>query len=294
MRLLQLTLIGLLVMLPTGLEKTRPLSNLTWPPNDWVPGGLSGLLVSPSGERMLAVSDRGFLISAGLMRDGQGRITGLSGVERFELAQPPRANWRGPPELYTDAEGLAQLPDGRIAVSWEGLHRVTLHHPDGRFSQWIDVPEAFANLLLNQSLEGVALSPEGEILAMAEGWPPSGDARVPLFAHDGETWRIRAWLTRTERFRPVGLDTDQAGRLYVLERRLSLRGGFQTRIRRFALGADSLSEEVELLRVSGYGNLEGLSLRSSAEGGLIASMVADNNLLPLLPRGIVEFYLPAR
>ncbi len=286
--------ISLAALMPAMAARAQePVGELRWPQLAWWPGGLSGLVLSADGGQMLAVSDQGYLIRAGIERDGIGRIRALSAPERLELARPPRARWSDS-WLYTDAEGLAMLPDGRIAVAWEGLHRVTLHHPDGRFAQWIDVPETFGAFAVNESLEGVAVTEDGTILALAEGWPPEGDARVPLFAFEGGDWRIRAWLALSEGFRPVGLDLDTVGRLYVLERRFDWLLGFQSRIRRFDLGPDGLSGEVRLLRTAPdrYGNLEGLSLWRHPDGTLIATLVADNNLNPLLPRGLVEFRLP--
>jgi len=41
-----------------------------------------------------------------------------------------------------------------------------------------------------------------------------------------------------------------------------------------------------------HDNLEGVSIWRDAQGRLRASMVADNNFLPFLSSGIVEYTLP--
>jgi hypothetical protein len=41
------------------------------------------------------------------------------------------------------------------------------------------------------------------------------------------------------RYRPVGVDFDDRGRLYVLERRFSL-GGFSSRITRYSVGTNGV------------------------------------------------------
>ena len=222
---------------------------------------------------------------AQITRDATGRIQTVTAPQVTQLMPPPRATW---PDtwLYRDAEGLGRLPDGRLVVSYEGLHRVSLHDPDGAFAQWIVVAEDFARLEVNTGLEAVATRGDGTILALPEQWP---EPMLPVFAFDG-TWQVTAHLVQSA-FRPVGLDLDSAGRLYVLDRRGNPGRGFASRIRR--IDPENGSEEILVQTPFGrHGNLEGLSLWRRADGTLIATLITDDNGLRLQRREIVEYQLP--
>lgn len=290
--------LALLIDLASGLsarataqtgDQAEFLSSLDWPD---APPGLSGLVIAPDGASLRAVADQGQLVAVELLRDPGGLLTGIGPASVYPLRPPPRATW---PDtwLYSDAEGLAELPDGRLAVSYEGLHRVSLHNADGSFALWLEVPDAFARLPINSGLEGLAVREDGVLLAIPEVWP---DRPRPIFAFDGTAWQIMGtWpdaSSQAERFRPVGLDLDETGRLYVLERALRLPVGFASRIRRYDPQSGDPPELLLQTPVGRHGNLEGISLWRRADGALIASMVADNNGHSWLRGGLVEYRLP--
>jgi len=267
-------------------------NDLTWPRIGWRPGGLSGLVMDPGGDAFWALSDRGSLVRGTITRDGAGRLKSIAHVETVPLLPPADANW--PDNHYhRDSEGLALMPDGLLAVSFEGLHRVSLHSTDGVFQRWIRIPDELRNLPVNSGPEAVAADTDGTIYTLPEGWP-ADPSRLPVLAYDGD-WRIAAWLGRAPGYDPVGLDIDDQGRFYLLERRVALPRGFATRIRRFEILADgTISNEIVLLETTAgtHGNLEGLSVWRDEAGELMASLIADNNFNPFLPRGMVEYRLP--
>ena len=273
------------------------LQSLQWPESLHDPGGLSGLAITASGTALTAVTDHGQLVEAVIQRDDAGRILSVDEIQARRLLPPEQANW--PDNWYhRDAEGLAILHDGTLAVSFEGLHRVNLHDRAGNFVRWIEVFEAFSNLEVNSGLEALAVTAEGTLLALPEAWDPD-PGRLPLFRFDGTEWQVGAWISATPGFNPVGLDIDSDGWVYLLERSFRLTSGFRTQIRRFSpTDLETLAEPVTgevLLRTESrdHGNLEGISLWRRPDGTRIATLVADNNSRRYLRRELVEYQLPA-
>ena len=103
--------------------KVQFISHLDWPPGPHRMGGFSGLELSEDGTRFTAISDRGFIVTGRLHREGPK----LTAIE--EDTPGPLRNAQGAPVsgLEADSEGLAIGPDGRVHVSFEGLHRVSAY-----------------------------------------------------------------------------------------------------------------------------------------------------------------------
>ena len=83
-------------------------------------GGLSGLVVSPDGKRLTAISDRGSWFSAGILYDETGRLSGLTDGRIGALHSPRGNRLRG---RAADAEALTVLSDGSALVAFERRHR---------------------------------------------------------------------------------------------------------------------------------------------------------------------------
>jgi hypothetical protein len=84
--------------------------------DDAVFGGLSGIEVL-DGQRLIALNDDAEWFEARLVLDQSGALVGLADA-RYALMR----NEHGDPfpnKQTGDSEGLAQLPDGRFAVSFE-------------------------------------------------------------------------------------------------------------------------------------------------------------------------------
>ncbi|MEM1340732.1 MAG: esterase-like activity of phytase family protein [Pseudomonadota bacterium] len=266
-------------------------SHVLWPADGQ---GLSGLIMAEDGGSVLVVSDRGRLFEATLERGDDGEILAIVAWQSRELLPPEGTDW---PDtwLYKDSEGLAAMPDGRIAVSYEGLHRIALHERDGTFRRWFGIPDSFEGVLaVNEGFEAVAATQDGLVIALPEAWPSDPD-RVPIVARrDASEWDVLAWLPVSHGFAPVGLDIDEQGRFYLLERRFHMLRGFSSRLRRFVIDDGEISQLETLLetRFGRFGNLEGLSLWRRADGTLIAAAIADNNENRWQARDMVEWALP--
>ena len=101
-----------------GLELTSPAANF---------GGLSGLLISPDGSRLTAVTDQGHWLTGELTYDSDGNSTGLENATMGELLDEEGAPLVG--KEHQDAESLARLKNGDLLVSFERDHRVW-RYPD--------------------------------------------------------------------------------------------------------------------------------------------------------------------
>jgi hypothetical protein len=249
-------------------------SPLLGPEGDAAFGGLSGY--ETDGERRYLLTDRGHLFT--LSQEGLTTVA-LQGVNGALLGRKMR-----------DAEGLAALEGGRIAISFEGQHRVDIYDAlSGRLERRLPRAAGFGGLQGNAGLEALAVSPEGELVAIAER---SGAMTRPFqtFVFDGKNWRMTG-LARYGAFLPVGADFGPDGRLYVLERDYLL-SGFRTRIRRFDWvdGTPVGGETLLKTRFWRHGNLEGIAVFEDS-GALIIEMVSDNNFLPVQAMELVRYRL---
>lgn len=132
-------------------------------------GGLSGIEVDENG-RLIGVSDRGFWFEAQIKLDAMGRLAGLSntgiGFIRDAAGEPLEKLDE------QDAEDLAWLPNGLIAVSFERHHRIATYDirrfgPGAHAQNEIAfAPSRF--LQQNRSLEALSFDSSGNYLAMSE------------------------------------------------------------------------------------------------------------------------------
>ena len=263
------------------------LGLFVWRAPDAEFGGFSGLEMSDDGSRYWALSDRGTIRWGSIDRDGQGRIHSLTtaGTARLQDSKGKKLK----PGYLGDSEGLAIDAEGRIYVSFEGLDRIArFDTPDSPATQIPSAPE-FKNLYRNAGLEALAVTKDGDLLAIPETW----HADYPGFP----VWRFRdgQWSTpfnipRDDRWAPVGADVGPDGKLYVLER--DFRGvlGFVSRVRRYAMAEDHLGPP-ELLMQSvplQYDNLEGIAVWADPQG-IRVSLISDDNFLFVQRTEIVEF-----
>lgn len=256
---------------------------LDWDHPDERHGGLSGIEVGPEGREVVAITDRGAVVTARLRRE-DGVPVAVEGARHHDMTSPEGRPLRG--GYAEDSEGLALAGDGALVVGFEGYHRLWRMGRDGAGLSRLPLLDGFSGLPGNAGPEAVAVDAHGAVLAVAEN--PEGDA-FPVRRWDG-AWTEVARLPRRGPMKAVGADMDREGRLYLLERRLTPRG-FRSRVRRFDL--DGGGEETLLETPPGrHGNLEGIAVWRDRDGGVRLTMVSDDNFLPLLRGEIVEYRLP--
>lgn len=249
-------------------------------------GGFSGIELTPTGQDMLLISDRGRVVRGHLTRqDGHLTAANLDPVAPLMTSQGRRVRGKG-----NDAEGLALAADGTVFVSFEGVHRVLAYDPGRSRARDLPIPAAFARLPGNGGLEALALDPTGALIALVERAALRGPTAFRL-APQG--WQPLPGYHRNRGFLPVGADLGPDGRMYILERHF-IGLGFSSRVRSFQIDATGLHDPQLILttRPRQHGNLEGLSVWRDTQGKIRLTMVSDDNFLSLLPNELVEYSLP--
>lgn len=267
-------------------EAATLVSVLPWRIEDPRFGGLSGLRLDAGGTAFVAITDRAAILTGRLRRE-EGRIVAVEEVTILPLRDRQGRELAG---FNADSEGLAVAPDGSLVISFEGNHRVVRYPAPGAGSQPLRRHPDFAGLKHNSSLEAVAVDAAGTIYTLPErsgAW----DRPFPVWRFDGTAWSQPFALPRHGIFLPVDADFGPDGRFYLLERGFSSIFGFSTRIRRFTLDGDRVTDEETLLETPAgkHPNIEGLSVWRDAEGALRLTMISDDNFLPLLPFQATEF-----
>ncbi len=255
-------------------------------------GGLSGLWLSPDGQRLMAVSDRGWLWRAQLERDPDG---GLQRLSAWQVQRLPRAQG-GPTSRYRDAEALA--PDGAdgLVVAFEGAHRLERLQPADPAAPAVALPRPPGlEEPHNHGIEALAGLSDGSWLALSE--------RVTV-ADGVAAWQIAPTAVRPLAYRPAAgfapTGADRLGeQIYVVERRVSWLGGLQTRLVRLpetALTATMPLEGSELarFRFDELGeNFEAIAAVPQAAGGTLLYLLSDDNFNAGLRTLLLELLLPA-
>jgi hypothetical protein len=243
--------------------------------------GLSAIEVLDNG-RIVAIGDEADWVEAQLTFDERGYLTGLANVRsalmRDDRGQPFRDKAQG------DSEGLAQLSDGRFAVSFERTHLIRIYdfNRDGPFGAPARGPrlDGVSRLPANASLEALAAM-DSALLVGAEGgeegptplWVAALDASAPVVS--GFSYPLRDGFSLT------GLDRLPDGGFVALERFYAPVIGPRARVTRFTLPSDGGSVEPELLAQLAppfpLDNFEGVSAVAMPDGATRIYIVSDNN-----------------
>jgi hypothetical protein len=258
-------------------------------------GGLSDLVISADGTRVLFVSDASHWLRARLTYDKGGNLAGLAGAELApmrDLAGDPMRGKDG------DAEGLAAEtagePGGAVLVSFERDHRVWRYDlAQGLDAKPSPVPVGswVGSLPGNQGLEAIALLPRDTLLAFSEHTLDGKDnivgaleAHPMQVAHGGfGSVSVRA----SEPFSVTGMAPDGYGGVFLLERRFSLLSGFGMQIRHIAAAGIRPGARLDgpvlaslASASSAIDNMEGIAMRRGADGKTYVYVLSDDNFSP--------------
>lgn len=289
-----ITITGLLLAgLGLGLNaqsssKASYLGSYIWRNSTPAFGGFSGIHLADQGKTLTLISDRGHFATASVARrDGVISEVTLDTI-------PPLLDPKGETasRFQSDAEGLAIRDDGRIFVSFEGIHRVWTYRDTTSEAAWLPRHNDFKSMQNNSSLEALAIGPDGVLYTMPER---SGKLSrpFPVYRYKGGVWSKAFDLPRRGNFLTVGADFGPDGDFYLLERHFTGIFGFQSRVRRFQLHDDKIvGEEILLTTSTGkHDNLEGLSIWRDGAGDLRLTMVSDDNFKPFQRTELVEYVL---
>lgn len=266
-------------------------------------GGLSGLEISADGQRLTAVSDNGWWLTADLEHDDLGRLTAVQGLKLQPLldldSKPFSAQPGDLPKIWGDAESVAQSSDDSMLVAFERRHRLWSYDQLDAVPTAIGVPEEVNLLKSNHSLESVDFLSDGRILIFAE--EPIGDDQMIMgWVLEDEAWREIAYQGRDD-FNVTDMTVLADGRIIVLERWFVPPVFLKTRLREFTTDmlADNhgpidgrvLATFTNSLLID---NFEGLTARPAPDGGYWLYMVSDDNYNSYQRTLLYQFYLGPR
>ncbi len=264
-------------------------------------GSLSGMILTPAGDALLAVSDLGFWVRIGLRHDDRGRLIGVDGV-----GIAPLLDEKGRPldrKRWSDAEAVARDADGSLLVAFERRHRLWRYAPPSgsdclpqAAAVPVPAPDSMDRLPGNGGVEAVAVLAPGRILMLSErGRDTAGDIRGWIGA-PGQ-WAALG-LSPTDGFMPTDLAVLPDGDLLLLERRFSLIGGPAARLSILPAaevrpGARLTGREIaELVPPLTVDNFEALAARPAPDGGVLVYLLSDDNGNPLQRTLLLQFRLP--
>lgn len=268
-------------------------------------GGWSGMVLTPDGRQITAISDNGFALTLDLVRSGE-RLAGVGAATLLPLAGEGGRALPGDKKL-ADAESLTRLADGSLAVGFERRHRVLIYpaRDDGRTPlsgtpRPLATPPALQSAPENGGLEALLALKDGRLLGFTEELADGdGHWRGWLFAGPGSTAPTRDLaLVPTDDYQPTDLAALPDGNLLLLQRRFTVATGPGARLSivpAAALDGTAPIRDRELAQLTpplNVDNFEGLATWTDAAGRTRALILSDDNNSFLQRTLLMEFLLP--
>lgn len=231
--------------------------------------GLSDIKVFPGG-RLLAVGDQGDLLEARLTFDADGWLTGVTAATLRPIlgedGQPITA--KGDREY--DAEGVAELADGRRLISLEQHDRVYVYPRGGTTPRPAPKPETA--IAFNKGMEALA------------AWPAGGaDAYLAGIEGTGEVFlcRLSAACSPFARVDLEGLELTAlaplpGGGVAYLLRGYNPIAGNRIIVKMIGLQGREI-DRLGIERPQVVDNFEGLAATARPGGGVRFYLVSDDN-----------------
>jgi hypothetical protein len=246
-------------------------------------GGLSGASLSADGGALTAVADIGVWFRLALRYDATGRLTGAAGGDSGRLKDKHGKPLTG--KHVGDAESITRAADGSYYVTFEGWHRLWRYQaasdPLRAAAKSVRAPKGMAALPGNEGVEAATQLPDGRFLLLSEGgFTGNGDLRG--WVGDGKRWADLT-LAPTGAFKPTDLTVLPTGDVLLLERSVSLFGGFAARlsvIRTAAIspGARLAGQELAIIESPlPVDNFEAAAARAAPDGSVLIYLLSDNN-----------------
>lgn len=242
-------------------------------------GGLSGMSLSADGGTLTALADTGVWFQLALQHEAGGRLVGVAGGESGQLKDE-----QGKPfatKYVGDAESITRAADGSYYVTFEGWHRLWRYKTLTAAAKYVRPPKAMTSLPGNEGVEAATQLPDRRFLLLSEGgFADTGDLQGWL--GDGKRWAALT-LTPTGAFRPTDLTALPTGDLLLLERSVSLFGGFAARLSvipaaTIAPGARLSGKELAVLRSPlPVDNFEAVAARATPDGSILIYVLSDDN-----------------
>jgi len=266
-------------------------------------GGLSDLVISEDGARLLAVTDQAHWFRADLSYDADGM---LAGIAHGELA--PMKGLAGSDMLDKDGDAesmttvLPHVLDGEVLVGFERNHRIWRYDLSEGFDALpspVTTGDWVTGLGYNEGLEGIALLGDGRLLALSEnGNAADGDILGALESDVNGTHRSDTIsVVRRPPYLVTGVARHPDGGVFVVERRFSILGGVGMEIRfipesEIVAGARLDGEVLADLgfQEANIDNMEGIAARRGPDGATLLYILSDDNFQPPLQRTLLLMF----
>ena len=265
-------------------------------------GGFSGLAIKENGQKLITVSDTANWLTANLLRNEAGKLTGIKNTNISCLCRSNGKPYGG--KHMGDAESL--VINGKLAhVSFEGANRINTYDLDKHYvpSNARQATPSFKPYKLSgrKGLEALALAPKtspiaGKFLTIAEeSLNAKGDHRAFI---TGKSKIEELSITATNDYQITDAEFLENGDLLILERKLGLIIDLGIRVRRFKADtiapAKTLSGEIlfESGITSQIDNMEGLAAWKNSKGETILTLISDDNFARFQRTILLEFKLP--
>ena len=272
-------------------------------------GGWSSIAVSADGATLLSVSDEAHWLSAQLLYDEKGHLSGLA-----DARIAPLRDLKGKPikdKVSGDAEGLTVIGadplKGLAYVSFERQHRIWRYDlsKDGFDAVPVQIvtERQLGKMPSNGGIEALTtLDPvtgddNQRILALSEeGRAASGNRKAFLI----EGKKVERLTTKLDNpYSPTDIARLPNGDFLVLERSFSLLAGPGMSIRLVRASevkAGSVLQGRVLMRANNtrtIDNMEGLAVLADDKGDVLVYVMSDDNFNPLQHTYLMMFRLKA-
>jgi hypothetical protein len=183
-------------------------------------GGFSGMILSPDCTRLTAISDDGWWFRADLAYDAETRLRNVSNADVTPLLTIKGK--RGPSKNFRDAEALAQLDDGTLAVAFESRPRIEGFQQAQDKPRKLQMPEAIAKGPENGEIEALGFALEGplkgQFIAIAESnFDKHGNTRAWVWPKNGAKG-FSFSLKRMDAYRVTDMAMLPGGDMLILQR----------------------------------------------------------------------------
>ncbi len=259
-------------------------------------GGFSGLTASADGSRLLAVSDHGYWLTAGLEEGPGGHLLGLRDVRMGAILDeggvPLGGRWR-------DAEAVEKGPAGSLIVAFENRHRLWRYdivgNPMLARAKPMPRPRGLDEVPSNGGMEALTVLPDGRLLVLTENALDEFGNRLGWVFEGAKVSQLG--YVATGLFKPTDLSVLPSGDVLLLERRFTRVGGLAARLSRIPLASirpRGLLDGQEIAVIEPpltVDNMEGVAVVEGPAGEVFIYILSDDNYRRLQRTILMKFRL---
>jgi hypothetical protein len=231
--------------------------------------GLSDLKVR-AGGRFVAASDQSDLLTGRIVLDGAGRLAGIAEARLASLKDERGVDLFAGGQREYDSEGVAELADGDLLLSFEQHDRILRYPRAG--GPPVPAPAPQVAFVFNKAMEGLAADPASGRDAYRVGLEASGQTflcRLSSSCAPGVTVDL-------EGLELSGLDMLPDGRMVVLLRYFTPLRGNVIRLKILDRQGRAI-DGMEMTRPLTVDNFEGVAAVPGPNGRIRFYLISDDN-----------------